>query len=202
MVADIAVFPPAFMYMEMVCVDCRKIPSQYNETFEMALTSPPYLNGTNYFRNTKIELWLLDHIETERGLKPLLDKAVCGGINNVNRKRLTDKSFESVEQIATILDKQATDKRIPIMVRQYFADMEEVLSSVYRSLKPNSRFLLDIGDSKFYGVHVPTDRILAIIAQMVGFQIENHNVLARRHSRDKSELVQVELVLRKPGKEI
>ena len=28
-------------------------------SIDAVITSPPYLNGTNYFRNTKIELWFL-----------------------------------------------------------------------------------------------------------------------------------------------
>ncbi|MHC5719531.1 MAG: hypothetical protein ACYTX0_47675, partial [Nostoc sp.] len=108
------------------------------------------------------------------------------------------KIFDSVENVASQLDECAKDKRIPLLVRQYFSDMQEVLSAVYRGLVPGGRFFLDIGDSKFYGVHVPTDRLLAQIAQSVGFVLEHQHILARRYSRDKSDLVQVELVFQKP----
>jgi hypothetical protein len=46
----------------------------------MAVTSPPYLNGTNYFRNTKIELWLLGFIENEQELKNLRREAISAGL--------------------------------------------------------------------------------------------------------------------------
>lgn len=181
-----------------VSADCRQIPSEFVNSFDMAITSPPYLNGTNYFRNTKIELWLLGFIASEKELSNFCKQAVAAGINNVSRSCANCQTFDSVEAVASQLDECAKDKRIPLLVRKYFSDMQEVLSAVHRALVPGGRFFLDIGDSKFYGVHVPTERLLTQIAQSVGFVVEHQHILARRYSRDKSELVQVELVLNKP----
>ncbi|WP_228839469.1 hypothetical protein [Nocardia farcinica] len=176
--------------------DCRSIGPEYHDAFELAVTSPPYLNGTNYFRNTKIELWLLGYIETEADLGQFRSRSVAAGINNVSR-RSSYRLFDPVESVAERLDRAATDKRIPMLVRHYFSDMSEVLASVHRVLLPGGRFVLDIGDSKFYGVHVPTDNLLIDVAQTVGLSLESDSVLAKRYSRDKSELVQRELVFRK-----
>ncbi|MCP2264639.1 hypothetical protein ACFQHV_15830 [Promicromonospora thailandica] len=180
-----------------VSADCRQAPSQFDGAFELAITSPPYLNGTNYFRNTKIELWMLGFIASERELANFRGQAVAAGINNVNKKRREYRVFPDVESVAEQLDEQATDQRIPLLIRQYFSDMAEVMESVHRVLEPAGRFVFDIGDSKFYGVHVPTDHLLESIAETAGFAVESSTVLARRYSRDKSPLVQRELVFRK-----
>ena len=198
MVEDIEYLPVQMAESIKISADCRQIPSEFANSFDMAITSPPYLNGTNYFRNTKIELCLLGFITSEKELSSFCKQAVAAGINNVSRSRANYKIFDSVENVASQLDECAKDRRIPLLVRQYFSDMQEVLSAVYRGLVPGGRFFLDIGDSKFYGVHVPTDRLLAEIAQSVGFVVEHQHVLARRYSRDKSDLVQVELVFQKP----
>lgn len=198
MLEDIESLPVQMADTIKVSADCRQIPSEFANSFDMAIASPPYLNGTNYFRNTKIELFLLGFLTSEKELSGFCKQAVAAGINNVSRLHSTYKLFDSVEAVATQLDKCAKDKRIPVLVRQYFSDMQEVLLAVYRGLVPGGRFFLDIGDSKFYGVHVPTDRLLAQIAQSVGFVVEHEHILARRYSRDKSNLVQVELVFRKP----
>lgn len=198
MLEDIECLPVQMADTIKVSADCRQIPSEFANSFDMAIASPPYLNGTNYFRNTKIELFLLGFLTSEKELSGFCKQAVAAGINNVSRLHSTYKLFDSVEAVATQLDKCAKDKRIPVLVRQYFSDMQEVLLAVYRGLVPGGRFFLDIGDSKFYGVHVPTDRLLAQIAQSVGFVVEHEHILARRYSRDKSNLVQVELVFRKP----
>lgn len=178
--------------------DCREIPTSYSNSFELAITSPPYPNGTNYFRNTKIELWLLDFIKTEKELPILCNQAISSGINNVSSARKEYTKFDVVEQVACKLDLCAKDKRIPSLIRHYFSDMQKVMSSVYSSLVPGGKFLLDIGDSKFYGVHVQTDKLLVEVARSIGFEVEHQKVIAKRYSRDKTELVQAEILLKKP----
>lgn len=195
---DVEHLPAVMASTVRASADARALPAQYNNAFDFALTSPPYLNGTNYFRNTKIELWLLDYIKTEDELGPFRRQAISAGINNVTRGRSTEHSFERVEKVVERLNATDGDKRIPLMVRQYFSDMHEMFASVHRGLTPGGAFLLDIGDSKFYGVHVPTDHLLVDAATRAGLVLDHRHVLARRHSRDKSELVQVELVFQKP----
>ncbi|PVB05050.1 restriction endonuclease [Mycobacteroides abscessus] len=176
--------------------DCRQTSDKYASQFELAITSPPYLNGTNYFRNTKIELWLTGYISTERDVAQYRNQAVAAGINNVTRNRNIEHAFEPVEMVASELDEKAGDLRIPCLVRSYFSDMYDVFSAVKRVLRPDGLLVLDIGDSKFYGVHVPTDRLLVHVADEVGLALESDMVLAKRYSRDKSELVQRELTFR------
>jgi len=195
--SDVAAIPIDSAEMVFVSEDARQLPSEYTNSFEMAITSPPYLNGTNYFRNTKLELWYLDFIQSERDLKDFRTRAVCGGINNVSRRGAAPRTFPFVEEVAQRLEEAARDARIPLMVRSYFSDMFDVFASTLRALTPGGKFLLDIGDSKFYGVHVPTDQLLTEVAREAGLQLAQRHVLARRHSRDKTALVQVELVFQK-----
>jgi len=199
MLDDLSKLPAELPLTQRVSEDARELDSQFSNAFDLAITSPPYLNGTNYFRNTKLELWFLDFIKSEAELSPLCQKAISAGINNVSKARSISTTFQFVEDVVANLEQCAGDQRIPLMVRQYFSDMYQVLQAVHRSLVPGCRFLLDIGDSKFYGVHVPTHTFLERLATQAGFQVESSHVLARRHSRDKSELVQVEYVLRKPA---
>jgi hypothetical protein len=168
------------------------------DEFDLSITSPPYLNGTNYCRNTKLELWFCGWLENEDGLRKFRDTAIAAGINNVTRDRKPLTRFDSVEKIAVRLDATAEDKRIPALVRSYFSDMTDVFTAVKRALKPGARFVVDIGDSRFYGVNVPTDTLLVEAAEHVGLETESQRLLARRYSYDKTELKQVELVFRKP----
>lgn len=195
---DVEHLPSVLAPMVRASDDARALPEEYGNAFDFALTSPPYLNGTNYFRNTKIELWLLEFIKTEDELGSFRKRAISAGINNVTKGRATDYTFDRVEEVVERLNATDGDKRIPLLVRQYFSDMHELFLAVHRGLTPDGLFLLDIGDSKFYGVHVPTDQLLVEAARRAGLTLEHRHVLARRHSRDKSELVQVELVFRKP----
>jgi DNA modification methylase len=197
MVEDVKSLPLSMAGTTVISSDAKVIPDDYINAFELVLTSPPYLNGTNYFRNTKIELWLLSFITSEQDLRYFRDLCVTGGINDVSKKE-NYKKFGAVEAIAEKLDVAAKDKRIATMVRHYFSDMFEVLKNIHKSLIPGAKCLMDIGDSKFYGVHVPTDKLLVEVAKCAGLNFVHSHLLARRMSRDKSELVQVELVFEKP----
>lgn len=172
--------------------DCRKVGSIANKSYDLALTSPPYLNGTNYFRNTKLELWFAGMIAGEDELSTLHRSGITAGINNVSGKKPTPEIFDDVESVIHLFDGNG-DRRIPLLIRHYVSDMFEVLKSTHGLLSKNGRFILDIGDSKFYGIHVPTDKFLILAAERAGFILDKSTVIAKRYSRDKSPLVQVEL---------
>jgi hypothetical protein len=199
MADDISYLPEEMGHCELVSEDCRELrdTERWAEAFDFAITSPPYLNGTNYFRNTKIELWLMGMIAGERDLTQFRARAITAGINNVSGKvdRLHD--IPEAENVAVQLDGCAKDRRIPEMVRRYFSDMSDMFASVYKCLRPGADFVLDIGDSRFYGVHVPTDRLLADVGIEAGFDLSSRRVIAERRSRDKTPLSQVELTFHK-----
>jgi hypothetical protein len=63
---------------------------------------------------------------------------------------------------------------------------------------PGSRFLVDIGDSCFAGVHVPTDDLLIGVAIKNGWQYGSTKLLRKRRSYDGSQLRQVLLEFSAP----
>lgn len=199
MADDISYLPTEMGTCELASEDCRELRDTQGwvEAFDFAITSPPYLNGTNYFRNTKIELWLMGMIEGEGDLSQFRVRAITAGINNVSGKVHQLHEVPEAANVAAQLDACARDRRIPEMVRRYFSDMSEMFISVHRCLRPGAEFVLDIGDSRFYGVHVPTDRIVARVATEAGFKLCSRRVIAERRSRDKTPLSQVELTFRK-----
>jgi DNA modification methylase len=155
------------------------------------VTSPPYLNGTNYCRNTKLELLALDYIESERDLKGLRTSMISAGINNVSKRRPTARSIDCVEPIAEQLDEAAYDIRIPALVRTYFSDMQVALSQVRKRAVPGAQMYLDIGDSRYCGVQVPTPSLLQEIAETEGWRFLDQDVLRTRRSYDGTQLTQV-----------
>jgi hypothetical protein len=166
---------------------------------DFIITSPPYLNGTNYFRNTKIELWLAGFIEHESELGAFTREAMIAGINNVSKLSRPSREYNFVERIATKLDSVAYDKRIPSLVRGYATDTELWLENCQKKLKAGSRLVIDIGDSKFAGIHVPTDEFILEIAKMLGFKHVATEMVRARKSKDGSTLKQVLLILEKRG---
>ena len=71
---------------------------------------------------------------------------------------------------------------MPYIVHKYFDDMHKVIKTVTKSLKPNGRFILVVGDSLIADVYVPTDLILAQIGTELGLSIEKIELARNRYS--------------------
>jgi len=157
---------------------------------DCVITSPPYLNGTNYIRNTKLELMLLDFINDDVDIPSLHSKGIMAGINSVSRRRHIPEITEHVKPYLEKLEPVAYDRRIPIMVAGYFYDMERVIKRLSELIKNNGFFTMDIGDSQFAGVHIPTHDILASIAKEYGFKLYEEETLRTRRSKNNMLLSQ------------
>lgn len=167
--------------------------------FDGVITSPPYLNGTNYIRNTKIELWFLRYIKTKKDLRKLRNDIITSGINDV----LLGKPTGEARNLSSLLDetlnnlnKNAYDKRIPVMANQYFDDMLTLFNGLRSHLSTNSTLAIDIGDSIFGGVHIKTDKILMEMLQSLGYTFENTYVLRERRSKNGEIIKQVLLIFK------
>ena len=91
---------------------------------------------------------------------------------------------------------KAYDRRIPVMAKCYFNEMYEVFSGLTNHLRDNADILVDLGDSIFSGVHIPTDKILVETINAFGFILKKRIVLRQRRSRNGELLSQVLLVIK------
>lgn len=170
---------------EFVCADARKLKSVPPLSLDLVVTSPPYLNGTNYFRNTKIELWFLRRLQTKRDLAQYRFHAVTAGINNVTVDKVSSYIPKPVAAVLEQLEEGAYDSRIPLMVLGYFQDMEVIFAGIRPHLRAGALVAVDIGDSVYAGVHVETDKILTEIVSNLGYVFEDRVLLRERTSRDR-----------------
>lgn len=166
--------------------DSRDI--EVENQIDCVITSPPYLNGTNYIRNTKLELKLSGHVISENDLPHYHSKGA--GINNVSNRNTNFKVLDSVRPYLEKLEPVAYDKRIPIMVAGYFNDMGKVIERLSHAMKDNGYFIMDIGDSQFAGVHIPTHEILTKICKDYGFELYEEDILRERRSKNGMVLSQ------------
>ena len=149
---------------------------------DAVVTSPPYLNGTNYIRNTKLELWFVRALKSKADLRSYRDAAITAGINDV-RGTETPVSSEEARAVISDLEKNAYDSRIPRMVSSYLNGMSRVFAGLATHMKVGAPVFLDIGDSAYGGIHVPTDKLLAEVAADRGFRLLQSEVLRTRMSR-------------------
>ena len=174
--------------VQLLSEDARNI--DVLDYFDCIITSPPYLNGTNYFRNTKLELKLNDFINDEADMPNFHDRGIIAGINNVSKRNGNIAVLPIVIPYIKELEPVAYDKRIVSMVAGYFSDMDKVIQKLSLAIKDEGVFIMDIGDSQFAGVHIPTHQILAKICEANGFQMTDENILRERKSKNGMVLTQ------------
>ena len=166
----------------LVAQDAQRLDRIRPLGIDAVVTSPPYLNGTNYIRNTKLELWFIRALNTQSDLRSYRDAAITAGINDVRGPK-APVSTEAARAVISDLEKNAYDSRIPKMVSSYLKGMSQVFAGLATHMKAGAPVFLDIGDSAYGGIHVPTDKLLAEAASARGFQLLESEVLRTRMSR-------------------
>ncbi len=150
--------------------DARDI--QYeDESFDFAVTSPPYVNAVDYPRTHQLELYWL---ELEKGsLTPLKKKHI--GTESVSVKDYKNLHLINVEEADKVLKAIfETDKRRAYIAYKFLADMEKNIQEVYRTLKPNGRYAIVIGNNTIKGQNFESWKYLIEIAKRNKFEIETY----------------------------
>ncbi len=169
--------------------------SVLKDTIDLVITSPPYLNGTNYIRNTKLELWYLGYLQEKKDLSHYRKLVVTAGINDVSKEI---KSIELPSLKSVLEDKSLWyDKRIPKMINDYFFDMNLVFNNLHQYVKQGGLALIDIGDSIYGGIHIKTDEILIEILEQNDFLIDGNIQLRQRKSKGGEMVKQTLIIARK-----
>lgn len=163
---------------------------------DTVVTSPPYVNGTNYFRNTKIELWFLRCLTEKNDLTRFRAEALTAGINDVTVAKTSSENHPDVEKIVSILKEHAYDSRIPRMIDSYFSEITKAFCGIRKHLISDATVAIDIGDSCYAGVHVPVDKLLSACLQDLGFVKKLSVPLRQRRSKGGMLLKQLLLVFK------
>lgn len=190
---------PTLSETKCLDADARNIAAE--SIIDCVITSPPYLNGTNYIRNTKLELKLTDCVSSEKELPEFHSKGIIAGINNVSKRKNDIAILDCVKPYLNELEPVAYDKRIPLMVAGYFQDMDTVIEKLSHVMKDQGVFIMDIGDSQFAGIHIPTHKVLSEICRNHGFELYEEEILRKRRSKNGMVLSQrlLKFVLHKNG---
>ncbi len=159
---------------------------------DLAVTSPPYVNGMDYVMNYKVDLAWLGYARSYADLAALRRAEVA--CDNLPRSeavayaglaRLPDPWLaEILPQIEANVRRKGTYRRADMhaIVHRYFADLLPVLVGVRRALVPGGRFVVVVGDSLLAGTYVPGDLLLARLGARIGFDIVSVEVARTRRS--------------------
>lgn len=144
------------------------------ETLDLILFSPPYANCFDYTKIYYLELWFGEFVNSTGDQKDIRMKSLRSHCHATWPDRYTDFYLPELnDQILPLLKKQKLwTNRIPDMLNGYFADMEEALKQMYQSLKCGGHCSIVVSNSAYAGIIIPTDVFLAMIAERIGFKVQ------------------------------
>lgn len=168
-----------------------------DESIDVVVTSPPYLNNFDYAEMTRMYLYfwsiastwaeITDRVRTRlivntttalRGQKERQDHY---------RERLAvslrPQLDSIVRELACLRTQRAGKKEYDYLVYPYFAQMTSVLRECCRCLKPGGRIHIMIADAALYGVHISTPEFLQVILGDIGFRDITCSLVRRRGHR-------------------
>ncbi|MCX5618671.1 hypothetical protein NQF86_08365 [Bombella sp. TMW 2.2543] len=195
--SDIALLDDLYTPATFACDNAADLHKSVEGLWDGIITSPPYLNGTNYIRNARLELWFHRKIKSKVDLRSLRDKVITSGINDVDLKTEWRPVTAGVAHVVAELERKAYDQRISKMVGGYFHDMKVAMTAMAACLCKTGRLCIDIGDSIYAGVHVPTDDLLIEVAEGIGLCVVERVHLRKRTSKGGQPLHQQLLVFEK-----
>jgi DNA modification methylase len=75
--------------------------------------------------------------------------------------------------ISSIELSEGNNPKIPHMICDYFSDLEASLKECYRLLKKGGKASFVVGNTRWGGIVVPIDHLLAKIAESIGFSVSS-----------------------------
>jgi len=152
------------------------------------ITSPPYLNRHDYTRVFALELALVA-VNTDKELKELRYQTLRSHVearapkqtkpNGYQPPMLLDKVLKDIEA------RGVNNARIPETIRGYFEDMYHVLMSTRENLESDGLAAFVLGNTRFSGVMIPVDLIVAEIGRSL--RLEPEKIIVARYRGNSAQ---------------
>lgn len=143
--------------------DARSLPLD-DDSVDIVVTSPPYLNAIDYLRGHKFSLiWMGYDVGFLRQVR-------AGNVGTEVSGTTREYSAEVLAALAA-MDATGLPPRQRGMLLKYLDDMKRVLAEVARVLKPSGRATFVVGDSTVRGTFVANSSALVFLARQVGLEL-------------------------------
>ncbi|MCA9734299.1 hypothetical protein KC799_19350 [candidate division KSB1 bacterium] len=190
---------------KIITNDSRNGIQAIDQSFDLAITSPPYLNTFDYTDIYRPELFLGKFIQNSDALYNLRFKTVRSHVQ-VKWKQPKTNAIESLilrESYNSIKSKeeQLMDKNIPLMILAYFEDMGVIFQKLAEKANKNAHLWMVVSTSAYANEEIPVDLILADIATKNSWKLKEIGVLREiskrktKHSPDITKLRESLIIL-------
>ena len=159
--------------------DARKLVKGLEDrSIDLVITSPPYLNSRDYTDIYRLELWILGYLKTFKDERELRKRTLRSHVQIAWHEEETLK-IKKLEKALKEIEKHRGEfwnNSIPEMIKGYFVDVNIILKSLYKKMKINSKVYINVGNSSYFNSIIETDAIIAEIAEMNQFQVDEIRV--------------------------
>jgi len=190
------------------CLD--ELPKLRSDSFNLVITSPPYCNRYDYTRTYALELAYLGY--NEETLKQLRQTLLSATVENKTKRHQLAYKYRSRKQeirynsaVAAFTDQHALQEvltllykaqkegklnndNIPMMVENYFFEMNLVIRELARVLAPGGRIIMVNDNVQYNGEEVPVDLILSDLASSAGLMVDHIWVLPRGKGNSSQQM--------------
>jgi len=170
--------------------DVREINSLIDDnSLDLTIFSPPYVNCFDYFEVYKIELWVGEFVSSYKELRSLRKSALTSNLNADLKRNGSQELINSnllKEYLKELNLSVLWDKRIPKMIILYFLEMQSFLEVLYKKQKESSSIAIVVGNSAYGGMPVSTDLILSEISENIGFKVKEI-IVARKNETSSQQ---------------
>ena len=169
--------------------------------YRCAITSPPYCNRMSYIRELRPYMYWLGYLSDAREAGELDWKAIGGtwgmATSNVGKWEPTEDAEVPFADFPGILRGIAkSSDLLSRYVAKYFHDAVLHVRELFQVMEPGAPVHYIVGNSKFYDVLVPVERIYAAMFAEVGFEEIEVETVRKRTS--KKELYEYLVSARRP----
>jgi hypothetical protein len=145
--------------------DARELPLA-NNSVDLVLTSPPYLNAIDYIRCSKFSLVWMGYKIAD--LRQLRTESVGSEVG--------DQALDDDKEVRSITDalklRPKLDKRYQRILGRYIHDMRRAIAEVGRVLSKTGIAVYVVGENTLRGSYIRTSVIVTKLAELAGLALK------------------------------
>jgi hypothetical protein len=152
-------------------------------SFDLMITSPPYLNSFDYSDVYRPELFVGGFVDNNKELRDVRLQTIRSHVQ-VDWPESKRSVSPMVDPLVDFLSNASRlwSRRLPMMVAAYFDDMQQILRGAARCVRRGGKACVVVSTSAYCGMEIPVDLILADVATRSGWHLEGVFVLRQLRS--------------------
>ncbi|CYV89186.1 TPA: DNA adenine methylase [Streptococcus suis 92-1400] len=146
-----------------------------DESIDLIITSPPYLNSRDYTDSYMLELKALDFLTDHSDIKKLREQTIRSHVQlkiphlSGVKSKILDAAMSEIK--SRNQKSLMWNSEILNMIIAYFEDMQIIFEGMYQKLKSGRCVYFNVSNSAYFGVLINTLEICSEIAENIGFKV-------------------------------